>query len=349
MTDPANDPGERPQLTAYLVEFGNRLERAEARPTLTAAGRARTRRAGRRWRRPLTVTAGLAAAGLFTAFVAVPAFSPVDPVTEARAALGDPGDLVHFVVLGSDGARRGDDSSPCAQRRTTEVWQATSGTPRWRVVALGMPERCGIMSTWDGTRTRGTVERARDGGTQTTWYPQIGRLEVITQTGNPTGSDYPALLFGGPEPGNVVATSGDPIGRLRALLDEGTLREGRRNRIDGREVVHLVGTTSRGGTDSRFDLAVDARTFIPVRFTTRFLSDFLRLNPGVGDTADGWSTWTTDFVIYEQRPMTPAGARELTVRPQTKPATEFRLTESQLKRRVKALDDRRFRTTRPLG
>lgn len=343
MTAPTNDPGERPELKTYLVEFGDRLETAERREgalataAAPAVGPAPARAARRRWRRPLAGVAGLAVAGLAAAFIVVPAITPVDPVSEARAALGDPGDLVHFVIVPGQ-APGPSEGSPCMERRPIEVWQATSGTPRWRVLLPGMAKRCGMMATWDGTRTPGPTEMARDDDTQTTWYPQIRRLEVLTETGYPESSGYPEMLIGAPEPGGAAAASGDPIQRLRALLDQGTLREGRRSRIGGREVVHLVGATKagKGSSESQFDLAVDAATYAPVRFTTRYLSDFLRLNPGVGASVDGWVTYTTEFVTYEQRPMTAQAAQELTIRPATKPKTEFRFTKAEFERRVKA-------------
>lgn len=333
MTDRRSRKNERPELEAYLGDFGQRLADAEAQVGAEAA--TRRRRPDRR-RRLLLVTAGLAVAGALAAVVVVPAVTPVDPVTEARAALGDSGDLVHYVILNGDGPGR-PSSGPCAQRRPTEVWQATSGRPRWRVLRPGMPKRCGTMGTWDGTLTPGPIEMARDGDTQTTWYPQIRRLEVITKTNYPARGDFPSLLFGGPQPRGSAAGSGDPIDRLRALLDEGTLREGRRSRIRGREVVHLVGTTNdeRGRNVNQFDLAVDARSFEPVRFTTRFISDFTRLNPDVTPTKDGWSTAATDFVTYEQQPLTRTAARALVITPATRPKTEFRMTQAEFERRAR--------------
>lgn len=329
MTDDMSKP-ERPALTSYLAEFGERIEHVEAR-----VGQSAPLRRPSRWRRPLAVTVGLATAGLVGALVVAPAVTSLDPVSEARAALGDPGDLVHFVVIASEDAKKGK-TSPCAERGPTEVWQATSGIPRWRVVRPGMSKQCGSLMAWDGTPTPGPIESARDGDTQTTWYPQIRRLEVITETGFPATGDSPFRLFGGPEPSGAAARSSDPIQRLRALLDDGTLREGSRSRVDGREVVHLVGRTVAGGTnESRFDLAVDATTFTPVRFTVRYLSDFARLNPNVTPNRDGWSSWTTDFVTYEQRPMDAEAERELTIRPSTKPKTEFRFTKAEFERRAR--------------
>lgn len=333
MTDQQPTAKERPELGAYLRDFGERL--ADAESTLAPVPQALRKRPVRR-RRFLLTTVGLAVAGVVAAIVVVPAFTSVDPVSEARAALGDPGDLVHYVILNNNGPGR-TNNGPCAQRRPTEVWQATSGRPRWRVLRPGMPKRCGTMAAWDGTLTPGPIEMARDGDTQSTWYSQIRRLEVITETNYPAGGDFPSLLFGGPRASGSAADSGDPIDRLRALLDEGKLREGRRSRLRGRDVVHLIGTTSDAGgrNQEQFDLAVDARNFEPVRFTTRSISDFTRLNPDVTPTKDGWSVSTTDFLTYEQQPLTAAAARALVLTPSARPKTEFRMTKTEFERRAR--------------
>lgn len=337
MTERRPLASERPELDAYLSDFGQRLANAE--PQVSDAPVARVARGARRERRRRLVfaTAGLAVAAVVAVLAIVPAITPVDPVSEARAALGDSGDLVHYVIRSNDGPGRAN-GGPCAQRRATKVWQATSGRPRWRVIRPGMPKQCGTMGTWDGTLTPGPIEMARDGDTQTTWYPQIRRLEVITETDYPSRGDFPSLLFGGPQLRGSAAGSADPIDRLRALLDEGTLREGRRGRLNGRDVVHLVGTTREGGgrNENQFDLAVDAQSFEPVRFTTRYISDFTRLNPDVTPTRDGWSTAITDFLRYERQPLTSATARALTIRPATRPTTEFRMTKAEFERRARA-------------
>ena len=75
------------RLTAYLVDFGERLTAAAA----TSPSR----------RRPRLLLMGLAAAGVAAVIVAVALGATserLDPVAEARAALASPGEIIYMKI-----------------------------------------------------------------------------------------------------------------------------------------------------------------------------------------------------------------------------------------------------------
>ena len=136
------------------MNFIDQLER-----DLVQAGR---RRAGRRrWRLPVVGMAGLAtAAAGAVAIVLLPGGGALSAVDEARAALGAPDEILHYVVdetwsIPGQPRRPGD----CRQDGNVEGWTATGGKTRWRVIVPGQTGAdCGFVTQADGSPTAGPQE-----------------------------------------------------------------------------------------------------------------------------------------------------------------------------------------------
>jgi hypothetical protein len=317
-----------PDLDAYVAAFGSDFGRAtsgvqRAADPRTPATKNVARRSTRRRRVLLGVGTLTALAVTVVALPILPSPTPdrpLDVVSSARAALGSNGEIVHYRLRSGLSSFQGTKSTGCgsdaARSRSTEVWQATVDGPRFRVVTPGMDPSCGVMSNANGLELHGEMQVARDHTTETTYYPEMKRVEVTTGLSPtaPTGL-LPAL--------DPARSDDEPdlITGLKRRLDDGRLREIGRTAEGGRAVVRLAGHTTwsqgqgKSVTRTETDLlyTVDAATFAPVRFERNQTTYFRK---GNGRTRDGsfTSTDTTVFLDYERLPATPENRGLLKVR-----------------------------------
>ncbi len=321
MTD-LRSPDETPALDDYVNAFGQEFAAAIADDAAAAPSLARPAQA-RKLRRRLVRFGGIGVATL-AAVAAVVVFLPIlpspgqhDVVSGARAKLGKPGMILHYVI--STGIRSGpSESGPCAARQT-EIWQTTLGPLRFRTLDSPEDPKCGRSMLADGTFTRGPIESSSEPGRTVTYYPALRKMLVMTGSSGTLTGGLPAL-----DPANQSG-AGELITTLRRLFRERRLRELKRGREGGRDVVYLVGKVDKApGTKSTFHLKyiVDAQTYAPVRLERRMVTRFR----GVGYAST--SVWR--FSKYEQLPVTPANETLLTIRPTgpvkitTKTLDEFR-------------------------
>ena len=112
------------ELEAHLDELGGALERGVAR--------ADQRR--RRSRFAAGSVTAIAAVGL-GALVALPGGRDLDPVAEARAAVGEGNAILHFVMRSQWQPPAGSSIRPSRNPQAIEVWTAMEGEDRYRVRA----------------------------------------------------------------------------------------------------------------------------------------------------------------------------------------------------------------------
>jgi hypothetical protein len=358
-------PGQTP-LEQYLGDFGRDYVAATAAAADGAAamvpgaaadaGDAVSRdaarsRGRRRVPRPALGIGGVLVGAAVLIAVLLSLGGRVDLVEEARAALGSPGEIVHFTVYSRPLHRTARDGlcTPAdpADSPHTEVWQTTSAPLRFRTVSPAMDPKCGVMSTVDGTQISGPSAYALDGTTSTTYYPDLDRLDRITDL-PANAPSAAAAAIGFPNGGG---RGQDFVGDLRSLLtDEHFHVVGHGTEPDGRRVVTLAGQmiTARGHgagySKSIRDMTyvLDAETYVPVRFTQHSKFTFRRGNGRVRDGVMTVPATVTTFPIYERLPLNDKTAKLLTIQPQrpthgyTKTAAALKVESDRIMRRQNA-------------
>ncbi|MDO9354931.1 MAG: hypothetical protein Q7T55_14635 [Solirubrobacteraceae bacterium] len=267
-----------------------------------------------------------------------PFVKSLDPVAEARAALGERGEIVHYVTRTEreDRGFRPTEPSLC-EALEREVWQAATDGPRWRTVQPGMDRKCGVMSRGDGTQLRGEEQFARTATESVEYYPELGRAFVTTGLPSTGPSSYGGLpMIAAPE----RYQGADLVSTLRRMLRDGYLRTaGYENRRGGRAAFRLIGetrtTTGSGAkkitTTTRLKYLVDPSTFAPIELESSSDSPFLRTRDG-GKVE---SVSTTTFLTYETLPGTPENEKLLEIQPKG-PFTTETTTAAQFEADAKA-------------
>jgi hypothetical protein len=266
-------------LQRYLDDFGDRLERAAT---------------GRRRRRRLVPAFGIAIAGATAIIVLLAApFSDrhLDVVAQARAALGRPGELVHFVVRQQVTIASSGDQPRSTSVTTSEQW-STVAPPRWRV-ALTYPDpsktpHAGGIRDAHGLII-GPVQVAYARGSESTYLQRRNTLKVLHGLKD---TDSTAQAPG------VTALGNDPVATIRSLLARHQLRDGGSASIMGRPVRRLIGTqeqrvNSRSLT-TKVEYDVDPKTFAPVAARVTPPSPSAAVAPVI----------TLTFLHYSQVPLT---------------------------------------------
>lgn len=357
---PPNEP--TPDLERYVSDFGNQflaattVAAAQGAPHTHAADAApqprprdrRARPARHPRRRPFRLV-GIAAATLVVVAVgavALPilpspapkAVGPLDVVAEARAALGNPGEIVHYAVTYEStfqGFGAGDDGGKCSTaKRPLEAWQATGSEVRWRMKVPGPGPECeGGMYRPDGTEVVGDWQQSRTATTSTTYTPSDNRIDVLTELPSSGPDAYAGLP--GVDTKLLAASNGNFVEALRGLLASGKLKASRPVVQRGRRVVVLTGVRrDRSGKGSgrlivehRLRYVVDAASFAPVRLTSNDTTFFFKGNGRPKDGSFG-SSYTTIFTSWEVLPATPENEKLLTIRP-ARPATTHTQTATE--------------------
>lgn len=232
------------RLESYLNDFGERLERAAHAPTGTH-------------RRPRMAVLALCAGAIVAIVVAVSLGATskrLDPVAEARAALGSPGEIVYMKITSQITPQTTDNGLPSPQ--TTEQWSAVSPL-RWRQVqAIAPPSRGqGAMGDAHGP-IFGRMELSYAHGVQRLYRAERDTLTVTSgYRDDESAARIPSVLGQG---------AGDPQGDLRSMLDADVSDEGEQQ-VGGRTVRRFVSARPRGAV--RLVLDVDPVTFAPLEAT----------------------------------------------------------------------------------
>jgi hypothetical protein len=251
----------------------------------------------------------------------------LDVVAEARAALGQPGQLVHLVVrqtlLPPPGAKHYKVPPPS----TSEQW-STSTPPRWRL-AFSYPDPkkhpgTGTVGNADGPIV-GPVQVAYADGVQSTYYQQRNTLRKISGFSD----NGPAATVPGATPlGN------DPIAIIRGMLARNALRDAGEATVAGRAVHRLLGRrTSQVGTQVvtttvEYDVAPD--TFAPVQARIELPVPVRAAAPPVGNPSI-----VLRFLTFERLPLTPANRRLLEIQPVGRPiVTETSVSKFRAEQRL---------------
>jgi hypothetical protein len=233
------------RLTAYLVDFGERLTAAAA----TSPSR----------RRPRLLLMGLAAAGVAAVIVAVALGATsdrLDPVAEARAALASPGEIIYMKITSTTTSTT---SGTVPAPRTTEQWSAVNPL-RWRYVQ-SIPHasaREGAMGDSRGP-IFGRMELSYGHGVLRDYLAERNSLTVTTgYRDDELDARMPSLLGQG---------SGDPQGDLRSMLSDAEVSDEGEQRVGGKTVRRFVSVRQRSSTQSRLRLVldVDPATFAPLQ------------------------------------------------------------------------------------
>ncbi|MDQ8046610.1 MAG: hypothetical protein REI11_18545, partial [Patulibacter sp.] len=301
-----------------LDGFGARLAAATAR---AEARRRRARRVAGG-----TSVAVLAAVAVVAGIGVVPGPARLDPVAEARAALGTGGEILHFRVTwnyavsaaNSAYSGKGTTSSP------QDVWATTSGAVRWRTHQPSGATQCNGISEMGNVAWVASTETAYAGGRLRIYSPW-SKLIVIQpkqRPGEQAQQPFPTLP---PELGD----SRDPASAIRTALDRGLLkdsgiveRSGRRLRMltgaigvarrvpdrsssydstSGKKTLLYPGTTIEE-RPIRLTYTVDADTFAPVELQTRRYSMWSRAG---GRHHYVWVSDTLRFQTFERLAPTP--------------------------------------------
>jgi hypothetical protein len=313
------------------------------------------RRPARHRTRPLLISgvgAALATA-ILVLLLGAPGRSPVDVLGRAQAALGEPDDLVHYVVRerlvqARPGLRPPPVSRaqfPCQPTGTTEVWQSER-LNRWRAALPAPPNGPRCSQTFDGRRgipVDGPTQSAWDDGTTSYYVEQNDTLDIVRGYSRRSSARLTPITdrnLGG----------GDPVQTPRGMLAAGRLTARGETTLNGRRVRTFGGTSTqhgRGGTDVTTVLyAVDAATFRPVRsiVTRRLLRRGGPPTPG-GRDMRRWrwiapSAHQIDFLRYERLPLDAANRRLLEIRPVRPPKDTTDMTQAELRRLIKRQPER---------
>jgi hypothetical protein len=347
-----DDDRTRSPLDDYLNTFGAEYARAANRGGAsdqpTASVTRTPFRRGRRERGRLvpalglgTVALGLTAA---LAIVLLSAGSKVDLVSEARAALGAPGEIVHFAVFVD--APRG--QADCPVDQPTEVWQTTSGRARWRMVQPPSTSSTPCSySLREGVRAEpGPIERSEDGNRLETYVRERNRLRTLT--GLPPTMVQTAPLFPGSQWSYAAQGTGsrDVISTVRSMLQHGQLHAVGGSHDDGGTQVQVFQGTAHFRVDNSHahirsalttTFVVDAATYRPLRVTLIGTAvSHAKYDPPQGTTFSQQST--VRFVTYERLPLTPANEHLLSIQTAPRPTvtTESYATELARSQRQQA-------------
>ncbi len=241
MTDPE-------RLERYLDDFGERLGSAAA-AALAARGRPRSRP-----RRVVLALCGCAVAAVVVAVVLGAGGQRLDPVAEARAALGAPGEIVYMKITSETTAPTSNTVPP---PRTTEQWSALDPL-RWRYVQT-IPRRGG-MGDIQG-QIVGRVEISYGDGVLRNY---IAARDTLTATSG-YRDDEPAARL----PSLLGLGGGDPQADLRSMLTDAEVTDAGEQRIGGRTVRRFVSVRQRAEARSRLRMVldVDPVTFAPLQGT----------------------------------------------------------------------------------
>ncbi|HWT91532.1 MAG TPA: hypothetical protein VN238_00915 [Solirubrobacteraceae bacterium] len=298
-------------LDRYLDDFGRELERAahaaERRPSRSPRARI-LRLAGGAIATAVTITAIL---------LALPAGKhQLDPVAEARAALGSDEQLIHFllrsqVVIENPG---GGPRTVTPPPTTIEYW-TTTNPGRWRVAfSYADPKSRGAALTRDhlGRVLRGPVQIAYAENTQSTYVEAFDELRMVSgyEDGQASTAPTPVVL------GN------DPVASLRRLLDTGRLHDEGVMKVDGRKVRRLAGIDRRRLGSRAIDIGlrydVDPQTSAPIS---------VRIEQPYAQIRDAPRPVTVvRFARYERLALTPENVRLLAIQPPTTPQRVIRMT-----------------------
>jgi hypothetical protein len=292
MTETRHDTG----YDRLLEDFGRHLQEAEAR-----AGSGQRRRG--RVAAGTVVLAGIAAGTLMLAGAG--GGGRLDIVAQAKAALAPAGHVVHLVTTSHMEMRGGSEAQivgPEAEEnapRVTERW-STSQPTRWRVAST-VP-----IVTAHGTST-GSVQRSYGGGTEKTYIPSLGTLDITTGV----SEDTPRVsLSNGP-----LGT--DPVARIRSMLEAGQLHAAGTGTIDGHPVKRLTGEELNLPLRAPHppwpvEYDVDPTTYAPARFTVEEVGMSFRGNAGT-------PTLVVDVNAYEALPLNETTTALLTIQPTGNP------------------------------
>ena len=322
------------RLERYLDDFGRTLKNAGAKTP--SSSRRRQPRWGRGRRAMTGAWMALAAAVVLVVLLSLPEGGRrLDVVAEARAALGQPGQLLHLVVrqsiLPPPGAKHVGVPPP-------SIWEqwSTSTPPRWRL-AFSYPDPkqhpgTGTVGDAHGPIV-GPVQFAYADGVQSTYYQQRNTVRRISGYAD----NGPAAQVPGATPlGN------DPIATMRGMLSRHQLRDAGTATVAGRTVLRLLGErTRRFGkqavtTTVEYDVAPD--TFAPVQARVEVAFPF----PAPGRPARYPST-VLRFLTFERSPLTPANRRLLEIQPVGRPT----VTETSVSKLRAEQRQRRLRKHRP--
>lgn len=232
------------RLARYLDEFGERLESAAPAPKGTR-------------RRPRLAVLAMCAAAIATIVVGVSLAAMterLDPVAEARAALGSPGEIVYMKITSQITSSTTDDALP--PPHTTEQWSALAPL-RWRQVET-IPRPSGGEGGMGDARGPifGRIELSYAYGVQRLYRAERDMLTVTTgYRDDESAARIPSVLGQG---------GGDPQGDLRSMLDAEVSDEGEQQ-VGGRTVRRFVSARQHGVI--RFVLDVDPVTFAPLEAT----------------------------------------------------------------------------------
>ena len=264
---------------AYLAEFGRRL------------GEAGAPEPPRRPRRRLVLAAGLTAAvAVLLAVLLLDSAGDgrLDVVAEARAALPDEGELVHFRTLQTTtlidadseaeqrfeefARRHADDYAPerFEQWSTDDAWRISAQSsvikPEWfaspPVVAPHRIDRAELARIGFVSDYTGPVQQSYADHTMMLYLQELdaslvfARPDLGIEIRGPAGA---APIPGGEFVGAPTLLGSDPISYLRYALGHGYLHDAGAAEVDGHDVRRLV--------DDRgiIEYDVDAETFAPVR------------------------------------------------------------------------------------
>ncbi len=274
----------------YMAGFGRELRHASA---------SRSRR--QRFRLPLAVGTGLAALAAAALLLLPPGDGRLDVVAEARAALGRPGEIVHMITTTTVDIPSERGLVPDSCTVPLEQWQAADPL-RWRMVQVPSPCNAGMMITADGSAVTGRSESAYADGTQTTYWPEADKVDIVRGLDSRPPRPPQAWFVGDVE----------PVAEVRRMLAEGELEDrGVSDLPDGRTVRTLTGelrTPDRPGT---LEYVVDAESLAPIHATTT------SIGPVLDDRSrEEHITVRVAFDRYERLPLNDETAGLLTIRPE---------------------------------
>jgi hypothetical protein len=297
-------------LERYLDDFGRMLK--DAGTKAPSSDRQRRPRWGRHRRAMAGAAIALAAAVVLAVLLSLPGGGRhLDVVAEARAALGQPGQLVHLVVRQSNLPPPGAKHYKVPPPSTSEQW-STSAPPRWRL-AFSYPDPKkqpggGTVGDAHGPIV-GAVQVAYADGVQSTYYQERNTLRRISGFAD----NGPAATVPGATPlGN------DPIATIRGMLARHQLQDAGEATVAGRVVHRLLGErTRRFGKESvtttvEYDVAPD--TFAPVQARVELplpvrATGLPARNPSI----------VLRFLTFERLPLTPVNRRLLEIQPVGRP------------------------------
>jgi hypothetical protein len=333
----------RDLLDDHMDQFGTQLSGA-------ASGRTPRRSpVKRQWVRPAIGVGGLAALGAGVAAVTLfpVAGGKVDVVSEAKAALADPGGIVHLVITQSVGWVDGGPGKPVSAKNRHEamranacfdpsnpvsLWIATTGPSRYRVSYVNSP--CTAQTAFRQVIQPGTLEESGySDGAYRRYFPAqdlLLRTTDLSEERDKGRIEFSPQQLGLQDGGDGETEAfRDPLDRVRQLLAAGQLRDaGKFRGKDGRELWRLRGTVpqttdyrsadGKGGYKVKItaEYTVDAKTYAPVSFNT-----ISRAYPG---GKAGWAQGhSINFERYERLPLNAENEKLVTVTggPDTKTIT----------------------------